>query len=65
MSVTLYMNVHVSRPVTRSLRRREVDVLTAQEGGTAQWEDPDLLDRAAALARVLFSQYQDGMILLG
>jgi hypothetical protein len=53
------MDVHVPRPVTRSLRRREVDVLTAQEDGTAQWEDPDLLDRAGALARVLFSQDAD------
>lgn len=59
MSVALYMDVHVPRPVTRGLRKREVDVLTSQEDGTAQWEDPDLLDRAGAIERVLFSQDED------
>jgi hypothetical protein len=39
-----------------------VDVRTAQEDGTAQWEDPDLLDRTGALARVLFSQDEDLLI---
>jgi hypothetical protein len=56
------MDVHVPRPITRGLRRRGVDVLTAQEDGTAQWEDPDLLDRATELARVLFSQDEDLLI---
>lgn len=59
MSVALYMDVHVPRPITRGLRRAGVDVLTAQEDGTAQWDDPDLLDRATELARVLFSQDED------
>ena len=62
MSVALYMDVHVPRPNTRGLRRRGVDVLTAQEDGTARWEDPDLLDRAAELGRVLFSQDEDLLI---
>ncbi len=31
-------------------------------GGTAQWEDPDLLDRATALGRVLFSQDEDLLV---
>jgi len=34
-------------------------VLTAQLDGTTQLEDPDLLDRATALGRVLFSQDED------
>ncbi len=59
MSVALYMDVHVPRPITRGLRRRGVDVLTAQEDGTAQWADPELLDRASQLGRVLFSQDAD------
>jgi predicted nuclease of predicted toxin-antitoxin system len=62
MSVSLYMDVHVPRPVTRGLRRREVDVLTAQEDGTAKMEDPDLLDRAQALERVLVSQDEDLLV---
>jgi len=39
-----------------------VDVLTAQEDGTAEWEDPGLLDRATELGRVLSSQ--DGDLLI-
>ncbi len=53
------MDVHVPRPVTRGLRRRGVDVLTAQEDGTDRWNDPELLDRAATVGRVLFSQDVD------
>lgn len=56
------MDVHVPRPVTRGLRRREVDVLTAQEDNTARWEDPDLLNRAGTLERVLVSQDEDLLI---
>ena len=62
MSVALYMDVHVPRPVTRALRRRGIDLLTAQEDGTTRWEDPALLDRAAVLGRVLFSQDQDFLV---
>jgi len=53
------MDVHVPRPVTRALRKRGVDVLTAQEDASARWSDPDLLDRATGLNRVLFSQDED------
>jgi hypothetical protein len=41
------------------LRARGVDVLTAEEDNAAQLSDPDLLDRATALGRVLFSQDKD------
>ena len=53
------MDVHVRRAVTNGLRLRGVDVLTAQEDGARQLSDPDLLDRAAALDRVLFTQDDD------
>lgn len=53
------MDVHVRRSVVLALRLRGVDVLTAQEDGTAQFEDDDLLDRAMQSGRVLFSQDQD------
>lgn len=59
MSVALYMDVHVRRAVTNGLRLREVDVMTAQEDGTALWADDRLLDRAGELGRVLFSQDDD------
>ncbi|HMA94282.1 MAG TPA: DUF5615 family PIN-like protein [Polyangiaceae bacterium] len=59
MSLGLYMDVHVPLSVTRGLRRRGVDVLTAQEDGTARLSDPELLLRALQLGRILFSQDED------
>jgi hypothetical protein len=53
------MDVHVRRSVTEGLRRRGVTVLTAQEDGTGQLPDPQLLDRATALGHVLFTQDED------
>ncbi len=57
--MALDMDVHVHSGVTEGLLSRGVDVLTAQEDGTTQIEDPDLLDRATALHRVLFTNDQD------
>ena len=51
MSLRLYMDVHVRRSVTTALRFRGVDVLTAQEDGTARWDDGPLLDRATDTER--------------
>jgi hypothetical protein len=59
MSLTLYMDHHIPMAITRGLRQRGVDVLTAQEDGTATMDDPALLDRALALSRVLYSQDHD------
>ncbi len=56
MSVALYMDVHVPRQITDQLRRRGVDVLTAQEDGADTLEDADLLERARTNNRVLFTQ---------
>jgi hypothetical protein len=53
------MDVHVRRAVTAGLRLRGVDVLTAQEDGAGEFEDPRLLARAAELGRVLFTQDDD------
>jgi hypothetical protein len=53
------MDVHVHLPITRGLRRRGVDVLTAQDDGTTRLPDPELLDRAMTLGRFLFSQDED------
>lgn len=36
-----------------------MDVLTALEDGTHRLQDPELLDRATSLGRVLFSQDED------
>jgi len=53
------MDVHVRRAITEALRVRGVDVLTAQIDGAARLSDPQLLDRAMNLDRVLFSQDED------
>jgi hypothetical protein len=50
------MDHHIPMAVTEGLRLRGVDVLTAYEDGTAQVEDPILLQRANELGRVLFTQ---------
>ena len=59
MSVGLYLDVHVPAAITRGLVLRGVDILTAQIDGTTELEDPDLLNRATELGRVLFSQDED------
>jgi hypothetical protein len=55
----LYVDVHVKAAITAGLRRRAIDVVTAQEDGGAYLEEVALLDRATALQRVLFSQDDD------
>lgn len=56
MAITLYMDHHVPRAITAALRLREVDVQTADEDGSAELSDPDLLEWATELRQVLFSQ---------
>lgn len=53
------MDHHVPRAVTNGLRLRGVDVLTAHEDGASELRDPELLDRASKLGRVLFTQDDD------
>ena len=55
----LYMDVHVNAAITAGVRRRGIEVLTAQDDGSRRFEDGLLLDRASALQRVLFSQDED------
>lgn len=57
--VALYMDVHIKQSITLGLRRRGVDVLTAQEDGMARLDDALLLDRAGALNRLVFTQDDD------
>jgi hypothetical protein len=53
------MDVHVKAAITAGLRRRGIEVATAQEDGGTRLEDVALLDRATALQGVLFSQDDD------
>ena len=59
MSIGLYMDVHVPFAITTGLELRQVDVLTAQADQTITLSDPDLLDRAGKLGRVIFTQDED------
>jgi hypothetical protein len=59
VTVALYMDEHVHRAITTSLRLRGVNVLTAQDDGRRHVPDHILLDRATELRRVLFSQDED------
>ena len=53
MKPAFFMDVHVPRAVTVALRLRGIDVLTAQEDGSAELEDGPLLRRATGLNRIL------------
>ena len=63
MSVSLYFDQHVLKAIRRGLRARQVDVITAQEDGTSDWNDERLLDRATELGRVLFTQDEDFLVI--
>jgi predicted nuclease of predicted toxin-antitoxin system len=62
MSLGLLTDGHVPLAITRGLRRRGIDVLTAQEDGAATFPDDLLLDRAAELNRILFTQDEDFLV---
>ncbi|MFO0790446.1 MAG: DUF5615 family PIN-like protein [Pirellulales bacterium] len=51
--LAFYMDHQLSVHITRGLRNRGVDVLTAYEDGAAEVADDELLTRATALGRVL------------
>ena len=55
MSLPLYMDEHVHSGITDGLRQRGVDVLTVQEDDREGTPDPELLDWATELGRVLFT----------
>ena len=44
---SLHLDVHVPAAIAAELRRRGVDVLTAQEDSTTELEDDDLLIRSS------------------
>ncbi|MEX2215615.1 MAG: DUF5615 family PIN-like protein [Phycisphaeraceae bacterium] len=53
------MDHHLDGRIVRGLRRKGVDVLTAEEDGYERHSDALLLERSTALNRVLVSQDED------
>lgn len=56
MPVPPYMDVHVPQAITDQLRRRGIDVLTAIEDSAGRLPDDQLLGRALAMGRLVFTQ---------
>ena len=57
--IAFYMDENVNGAITRGLRRRGVDVVTAQGDIPRGTPDDLVLARATQLGRVLFSQDED------
>ena len=62
MPIQLYLNHNVPNAILEGLRLRGVEVLSAYEDGAHRLPDPELLDRATQLGRVLFSMDRDLLI---
>ncbi len=62
MTLKLFMDHHVARAITTGARLRGIDALTAYEDRSHELSDPELLDRASALDRVLFSHDDDLLV---
>lgn len=57
--IRLYADENVEAQITSGLRKRGVDILTAEEDGYRHTDDNLILDRAGELGRVPFSRDQD------
>ncbi|MDA0282539.1 MAG: DUF5615 family PIN-like protein [Planctomycetota bacterium] len=57
------MDQHVPLSITEGLRERGVEVLTAAEDNAADWSDPDILQRASELQRVVFTLDDDFLVI--
>jgi predicted nuclease of predicted toxin-antitoxin system len=57
--IRFYFDENIHGAITRGLRQRGVDVLTVVEDNREGLPDPEVLDRAGELGRVLFSHDTD------
>ncbi len=64
-SIRYYFDQHYPGPVAQELRRRGLDVLTAQEAGRCGFSDADQLDYARLHERVLVTFDPDYLALHG
>jgi len=63
VSLSFYLDHHVPAAIAVGLRQRQINVLTVQEDGRADWDDDRLLERALELGRVVFTQDKDFLVL--
>ena len=63
--VSFYLDEHVHKAVAAGLRRRDVDVLRAQEAGLLSADDREHIEAAAREGRVIFTQDTDFLRLHG
>lgn len=59
MAHRFYFDVHVPEAAASQLRRRGVEVLRVQDIGAERLSDPEHLERALNLGRMLVTQDQD------
>jgi predicted nuclease of predicted toxin-antitoxin system len=59
MSLGYYFDHHVPAAIADGVRRRGIDVLTALEDNTSDWDDEAILQRASELNRLVFTQDLD------
>ena len=59
--IRFYLDEHVDPDIAKALRRRDVDVLTAQQARQHATQDVVLLRTAAAAGRVFVSQDRDAL----
>ena len=59
MAIKLYMDHNVSSKISKGLRDKGIDVITAFEDNANKMEDKDLLDRSGELDRVICTHDDD------
>jgi predicted nuclease of predicted toxin-antitoxin system len=59
MSLPLYFDHNMPVPIAEGLRRLGIDVLTAFDDGTAEWEDPRILERGGEIGRPVVTMDDD------
>jgi hypothetical protein len=62
VSLAFYFDEQVSRAIADGLTRRGIDVLTAQDDERDGANDVQILERAAELGRILFTQDIDFLL---
>jgi hypothetical protein len=63
VSVPYYFDQHVPGPVRNELRRRGVDILTAEEDAAKRTPDESLFERATSLGRVMVTNDDDFLVI--